>query len=80
MLFSFALEGSLQGLPSKVFSHQRTIRGGFAWGIAVPCVLFGLVLAGTGIGITLRTPGQAARIHDFPNPGSGEQYASTAPG
>lgn len=33
-------------------------RGGFAWGIAVPTLLFGIVLVGTGIGIGIRTNSQ----------------------
>lgn len=37
-------------------------RGGFAWGTAVPCILFGLVAIGVGAGIALRTPGQVADI------------------
>jgi hypothetical protein len=37
-------------------------RGGFAWGTAVPCVLFGLVLIAVGAGVALRTPGQVAEI------------------
>lgn len=37
-------------------------RGGFAWGIAVPCLLFGIVLMGTGIGVGTRTRGQVAEL------------------
>ena len=36
--------------------------GGYAWGVAIPALLFGLVLAGTGAGIGLRTSGQIAAI------------------
>ena len=39
-------------------------RGGFAWGVAIPCLLFGLVLAGTGIGVGTRTKGQVTEIED----------------
>jgi len=39
-------------------------RGGFAWGVAIPCLLFGLVLAGTGIGVGTRTKGQVAEIEE----------------
>ena len=38
----------------------RAERGGFAWGVAVPALLFGLVLAATGLGVGLRTDGQVA--------------------
>lgn len=37
-------------------------RGGFAWGVAVPCLLFGLVAIGIGTGIAVRTAGQVAEI------------------
>lgn len=37
-------------------------RGGFAWGAAIPCFLFGLVLIATGAGIAGRTAGQVAEI------------------
>jgi hypothetical protein len=37
-------------------------RGGFAWGVAIPCLLFGIVFIGTGIGIGARTNGQIAEI------------------
>ena len=37
-------------------------RGGYAWGIAIPCFLFGLVLVGTGIGVGGRTSGQVAEL------------------
>jgi hypothetical protein len=37
-------------------------RGGFAWGVAVPCALFGLVLIGTGVGVGARTAGQVAAL------------------
>ena len=40
----------------------RVERGGFAWGIAIPAVLFGLVLLGTGIGVGARTSGQVAAL------------------
>ena len=41
-------------------------RGGFAWGVAVPCLLFGLVAIGIGTGIAVRTAGQVAEItRDF---------------
>ena len=35
-------------------------RGGFAWGVAIPCLLFGLIFMGTGIGVGTRTKGQVA--------------------
>ena len=37
-------------------------RGGYAWGVAVPCIICGLILAGTGAGIGIRTSGQIAEI------------------
>jgi hypothetical protein len=36
--------------------------GGFAWGIAIPSFLFGLVLIGAGAGVAWRTGGQVAEI------------------
>jgi hypothetical protein len=39
-------------------------RGGFAWGIAIPCFLFGIVLIATGAGVAMRTPGQVAEIKE----------------
>ena len=40
----------------------RAERGGYAWGIAVPSIIFGLVLVGTGIGVSARTTGQVAEL------------------
>jgi hypothetical protein len=40
----------------------RAERGGFAWGLAIPLVLFGLVAIGVGAAVGLRTPGQVAEI------------------
>ena len=37
-------------------------RGGFAWGVAVPCFLAGLALIGTGAAVAARTAGQVAEI------------------
>jgi hypothetical protein len=37
-------------------------RGGFAWGVAVPCFLFGVALLGTGGVVAARTDGQVAAI------------------
>lgn len=37
-------------------------RGGFARGVAIPCILFGLIFMGTGIGVGIRTKGQVADI------------------
>ena len=37
-------------------------RGGFAWGVAIPCLLFAIILIGTGIGVGSRTNGQVAKI------------------
>ena len=40
----------------------RAERGGFAWGLAVPLVLFGVFAIGAGAAVGLRTPGQVASI------------------
>jgi len=40
----------------------RAERGGFAWGVAVPCAIFGLVALGTGGTVAARTGGQVAAI------------------
>ena len=40
----------------------RVDRSAFAWGVCVPAVIVGLVLAGTGLGVGLRTPAQVARL------------------
>ena len=37
-------------------------RGGFAWGVAIPCVLAGLALIGTGVGVGSRTSGQVKEL------------------
>lgn len=39
-------------------------KGSFAWGVAVPAILFGLVLIGTGVGIGMRTSGQVAALEE----------------
>jgi len=36
--------------------------GGFAWGIAIPCFVFGVILAATGIGVGSRTNNQVAEL------------------
>jgi hypothetical protein len=40
----------------------RAERGGFAWGLAVPLVLFGLFAIGIGSAVGLRTHGQVAAL------------------
>lgn len=40
----------------------RAERGGFAWGLAVPLAVFGLVAIVTGAAVGLRTAGQVAEI------------------
>ena len=40
----------------------RAERGGFAWGLAVPLVVFGLFAIGVGAAVGLRTAGQVAEI------------------
>jgi hypothetical protein len=37
-------------------------RGGYAWGVAIPCILAGLLFIGTGIGVGARTDGQVAEV------------------
>ena len=37
-------------------------RGGFAWGIAIPSLFFGILLIRTGIGVGTRTNKQVAQI------------------
>lgn len=52
------------GLALVVFGivALKVESGGFAWGVAIPSILFGLVLMGTGIGVAARTNGQIAEI------------------
>ncbi len=40
----------------------RGERDAFAWSLAVPAILFGLALIGTGLGVGLRTPAQVAEL------------------
>lgn len=40
----------------------RAERGGFGWGVAVPCIGFGLVLLAVGIGVAGRTSGQVTAL------------------
>lgn len=40
----------------------RAEQGGFAWGIAIPSILMGLVLIGTGISVGARTNNQVAAL------------------
>jgi len=40
----------------------RAERGGFAWGLAIPLVVFGLVAIGVGAAVGLRTTGQVQEI------------------
>ena len=37
-------------------------RGGFAWGLAIPLIVFGLFAIGVGAAVGLRTAGQVAAI------------------
>lgn len=37
-------------------------KGGFAWGVAIPAFLFGLILLGTGLSVGLRTHSQVTQI------------------
>ena len=38
--------------------------GGFAYGVAIPCAIFGLIFTATGIGVGSRTAGQVADIEE----------------
>jgi hypothetical protein len=40
----------------------RAERPAFAWGVAVPCILFGLVAVGTGATVGARTSSQVAQL------------------
>lgn len=40
----------------------RVERGGFAWGVAAPCLLFGVVALATGGTVAARTDGQVAAL------------------
>ncbi len=40
----------------------RAERGGFAWGLAIPLIVFGLFAIGVGAAVGLRTAGQVAGI------------------
>lgn len=40
----------------------RGERDAFAWSLALPAILFGLALVGTGLGVGLRTPAQLANL------------------
>jgi hypothetical protein len=53
------------GLASVAFGGWllATSREAFDRGVAVPCVLLGLALLGTGGAVGLRTPGQVAELH-----------------
>jgi hypothetical protein len=49
----------LFALAATALRGERTA---FDWGLAAPCILFGLVLAGVGVGVGLRTPAQVAAL------------------
>lgn len=49
-------------LIAVAISAWRSESGSFMWGAVVPAALFGLLLAGTGIGIAGRTGGQLAGL------------------
>jgi hypothetical protein len=46
------------------FVALRAEGGAFGWSMAVPLFVFGLVAAGTGLGVGLRTPGQVAALEE----------------
>lgn len=55
----------------------RAERGGFAWGLAIPLIVFGLFAIGVGAAVGLRTAGQVAgieaRFQDDPSAMLGEE-------
>lgn len=55
---------ALTGILLVVFglATLKAERGGYAWGVAAPAILFGLVLIGVGAGVGLRTDRQVAEI------------------
>lgn len=56
------------GLALVIFgiTALKAERGGYAWGVGIPSILFGLVLIGVGAGVGLRTDQQVAEIeHSF---------------
>jgi hypothetical protein len=59
LLFILPLSLALLGLAVVAV---RVERGGFAWGLAVPCALFGLVALVTGGVVAARTDRQVAAI------------------
>ena len=44
------------------FGAWRSETGGYMLGALIPAALFGLVLLATGVGLTIRTPGQVAAL------------------
>lgn len=44
------------------FTALKAERGGYAWGVATPSILFGFVLVGVGAGVGLRTDRQVDEI------------------
>ncbi len=62
------LESSLFVVPGGIIliglgiAAIRSETPAFAWSVAVPCFLFGLLFLGVGVGISLRTPGQVAAL------------------
>ncbi len=52
---------ALVGFGIVAFKAER---GGFAWGAAVPAIVFGLLLIATGLGIGLRTKSQVAALEE----------------
>ncbi len=55
-IFYIAPAGLL--LWALALTALKAERGAFAWGLAVPWFVFGLVLVGVGAGVGLRTPAQ----------------------
>lgn len=55
---------ALTGILLVIFglATLKAERGGYGWGVAVPAILFGLVLIGVGTGVGLRTDRQVAEI------------------
>jgi hypothetical protein len=57
----------------------RGERGGFAWGLAVPLILFGLFAVGVGAAVGLRTAGQVAAIESGFQADAGAMVAEELP-
>lgn len=57
----------------------RAERGGFAWGLAVPLILFGLLAIGAGAAVGLRTAGQVEALESGFQDNAGAMLAEELP-